>query len=48
MNPSTWLRAPLLMLTAATALMSAFATMSWRPSGDTASAFGVDVRGASG
>ena len=48
MNPLTTLRAPLLTSTTATALLSALATSSVLPSGDSASELGVDVRGASG
>src|SRR4051812_28855071 len=48
MKPSTKLRAPLLTSTTATALLSALAMSSVRPSGDSATEFGVDVGGASG
>src|SRR3954469_10866840 len=48
MKPSTLLRAPLLMSTTATALLSALATSRVRPSGEIATEFGVDVGGASG
>src|SRR5262245_31650173 len=47
-NPLTRLRPPLLTSTTATALMSALATSSVLPSGDSASEFGVDVVGAFG
>ena len=48
MNPSTKLRPPLLTSTTATALLSALATSSVWPSGDSASELGVEVGGASG
>src|SRR5579863_9466368 len=48
MNPSTRLSPAREMSTIATALLSALATTSRWPSGDTASAFGVDPAGASG
>ena len=48
MNPSTKLRAGLLTSMTATALMSAFATISVRPSGESATELGVAVGGAWG
>src|SRR5207247_2907308 len=48
MNPRTMLRAMLPTSTTATLLLSAFATSSVWPSGDSASEFGVAVGGASG
>src|SRR6266850_4840249 len=48
MNPSTKLRAGLPTSTTATALLSALATISVRPSGDNATELGVAVGGACG
>src|SRR2546427_6060949 len=48
MKPFTRLRPPLLMSMTVTVFVSAFATSSIRPSGDTATELGVEVGGASG
>ncbi len=48
MKPSTNARAELLTSIDATVFVSAFATSSVRPSGDSATEFGVDVGGCSG
>src|SRR5690348_8820692 len=47
-NPATRLCPGVLMSTSAAVLLSALATRSRRPSGETATAFGVDPGGASG
>ena len=48
MKPSTNARAELLTSIDATVLVSALATSSVRPSGETATEFGVEVGGCSG